>query len=214
MTRRPIDFEPGAIRPVPPDPWATSAHQLEVAADAIDRMDAARQRHAYEMAWSACVDALEQAWVHCYGEAQRRGGRLAPWAGRIVHERRRDPLLRYLIEARHQSQHGGVLLDWNAEQLIIGRGFAGRLYGLHIHRDRTFDADSMPVTPGAPDLAVTSRGLEPRLPTIANRRSGERFEPPRSHRGQDLAEVTPRVVAMHGLSYCQDTLRRARELSG
>ncbi|HEC15960.1 MAG TPA: hypothetical protein ENI99_05215 [Sedimenticola sp.] len=75
-------------------------------------MSGAKDRVTYEREWNEFVDALEEAWNRFYEEGKQLSSKFPPWAGKYIKIRKKDPLLSYLINARHKSQHALLSMDW------------------------------------------------------------------------------------------------------
>jgi len=198
MNRKKIELEKGGIKPVAHGLWVDATQKLQEAEHAIALMETATDRFAFEIGWGRFVDSLEQFWVRFFDEGKVTFSNFQPWAGKIDAKRKSDPLLKYLFQARHQSQHGRIALQWEAPKLSIGQGFSGHLYGLKIFKDGTYDAS--PHQPGGSFPLVHSPG-KPMLPVVVNRKHDQTFNPPTGHDGQPLTDRSPIAAAKIALGY-------------
>src|SRR5687768_17498609 len=107
------------IQPVRRGVWHAAWEKLQEAETAIRRMQDASDRIEYEGGWTQFVDSLEEFWTRFFDEGKQSFTRFQPWAGAFDAERRRDDLLRYLYQARHQSQHGRISLEWGEGRFVI-----------------------------------------------------------------------------------------------
>lgn len=92
--------------------WQRSQEKISLAKAAAHRMSGAKDRVTYEREWNEFVDALEEAWNRFYEEGKQLSSKFPPWAGKYIKIRKKDPLLSYLINARHKSQHALLSMDW------------------------------------------------------------------------------------------------------
>lgn len=163
--------------PTTRNPWGACQQKLGEAKDALGQMEGASDRVAYEDAWLSLVDSLEVAWTRFFGEGKTMSTKFQPWAGEKDSDRRSDPCLRYLIESRHKSQHGGLALVWEEPQVQIAPGFTGHIRTLEGYSDGLFVFDASSSQDGGEErLQVVLEGGAPSLPDIENR--GVVFSPP------------------------------------
>lgn len=211
MTRRRIEMEAGGIFPARHALWGGAFEKLNDAGDAKRLMESPVDRLAFERSWNLFVDALEQAWVRFFDEGKAKFSEFQPWAGAFDAERKRDPLLQYLSQARHQSQHGRVAIEWEEGRLQIAPGFNGHLRSLKIYPDGTFEMDATPLHASLPKARVVHSPGRPLLPQIENKRFKQVFPPPQEHLGRKLTNPSPLQVADLGLNYYRDVFRAGQE---
>ncbi|RJG13561.1 hypothetical protein D3879_10085 [Pseudomonas cavernicola] len=209
MTRKFIQPEKGAIAPTIRDLWDAAREKLGEAETALAEMNAARDRVSYEAAWSQFVDSIEEFWCRFFDEGKTAFTNFQPWAGAIDQERKDDETLQYFYQARHQSQHGRIPMAWEEPQLIIGRGFAGRMYGLRIHPDGSYEPQAEPNNPAGQSLLVEHAPGKPVLPTIENKRHKQNFPAPSTHSGNPIADRSPNAVARLVLDYYERVMNQA-----
>jgi hypothetical protein len=78
--------------------------ELDRAADSIDRLRASNRREEIETQWSAFLTAAGRVFTKLE-QGSKSDPKSQSWFGSKVHERRNDPLLRYLWHARNADEH-------------------------------------------------------------------------------------------------------------
>lgn len=201
MVRRKIEIAPGAIAPTARHLWSAATEKLHEAELGLSQMLNAKDRIEFEQGWTRSIDCIEEFWTRFFHEGRNSFSNFQPWAGAIDAERKNDHLLQYLYQARHQSQHGRIALEWDEGLLQIAPGFNGQLRGLKIFPDGTFELDSTPAHPSVREAHVVFSGGNARLPVIHNRKHKQLFNPPKEHRGVPLHDLSPIHVIRLGLEY-------------
>jgi len=211
MNRKPIDLHPGAIAPVLRRLWHSAAEKLDEAQRGVEQMAAASDRIAFENGWTTFVDSLQEFWVRFFDEGKARFTAFQPWAGAIDATRKKDDLLNYLIQSRHQSQHGHIALKWSEGRLYLAPGFNGWITSTQIFPDGTYQMESTP-TPGSSEVArITHDPGSAELPEIINRQRKQEFPPPSLHCGELIPNKSPIAVARMALFFYANVLRYALE---
>jgi len=172
-------------------------------------MRSAQDRLDYEAGWTQFVDSLEEFWTRFYDEGKKTFSSFQPWAGALDAQRKADDLLKYLYQARHQSQHGRIEIQWGEPRLLIARDFSGHIRGLKVFNDGTYEIDSTPLQPALPDAVVENAPGDPMLPVIENKRFRQTFNPPDAFDGKPLQDSAPATVAQLGLDYYKSVLADA-----
>jgi hypothetical protein len=211
MTRRKIEIAPGALAPIGRQLWAAATEKLQEADSGLLQMTNAKDSIEFEQGWIRSVDCLEQFWTRFFDEGKNQFTNFQPWACAIDAQRKSDPLLHYLYQARHQSQHGRISLEWEEERLQIAPGFNGHIRGLQIFSDGTFNLDAVPAHPSVREAAVVFSGGDARLPIINNRKHKQLFNPPKEHRGMALHGLSPMEAIRLGIEYYVTILNQAFE---
>lgn len=209
MARMFIQPVKGAITPIIRNLWDAAGEKLREAETALAKMQSAHDRVSYEAAWSQFVDSIEEFWCGFFDEGKTTFTSFQPWAGTIVKERKDDDMLQYFYQARHQSQHGRIPMTWEQPQLILGHGFAGRMYGLRIHPDGSYEPRAEPNNSDGHPFLVEHEFGKPILPTIENKRQKQTFPAPSTHNGNPIADRSPNAVARLVLDYYEHVLSRA-----
>lgn len=167
-----------------------------------------QDRVSFEYAWLHCVDGLEEFWAKFYAIGKKHFSNFEPWIGPMNKQRRKYSLLRYLIEAGHQNQHGLINLNWVGGHIRIGQGFNGQISDLVIYKDVSYVADVRPSSfnKGGMDV-VKHHGGEPKLPGIFNRKTKKSFAPPSSKHG---VTHTPQSIIKSGYEHYDDLIKQAQ----
>lgn len=211
MARRKIETRKGAIAPGRRELWEASQEKLCEAEQAINAMKSSRDRVTFERSWADFVDAIEQAWAKFFHEGKRAFSDFQPWAGPRDKERKKDDLLRYLIESRHQSQHGNFSLAWETGSMEVAPGFSGYIKELKIYPNGTYDIEAEPLSDSGPEATVVHDPGKPLLSTIYNRKTKQYFHPPTNHLGKGIGDVRPVNAAKLGLKYYKNLFGEAFE---
>lgn len=209
MTRKRIELEKGGILPVTRGLWSSAAEKLREAEGAVVAMRGATNRIDYEAGWTCFVDSIGEFWTRFFDEGKVTFTDFQPWAGSIVSKRKTDELLTYLYQARHQSQHGRIAIQWAEQKLLIAPTFNGHIRGLKIYPDGTYDIDATPLAPSLPDATIVHSPGAPILPLIENKKHGQTFPVPKAFEGSPLQDASPVGVASVGLDYYRKVLEEA-----
>ena len=209
MARKFIQLEQDAIAPTRRDLWDAAREKIVEAEAALAAMRSARDRVSYEAAWSHLVDSVEEFWCRFFDEGKVSFSDFQPWAGSINRERKTDETLQYFYQARHQSQHGRIPMSWEQPKLIIGRGFAGRMYGLRIHLDGSYEDQTAPNDSCGTPFRVEHASGKPILPTIENKLHRQFFPPPKIHNDNPIVDSSPTAVAQLVIEYYRGVLSQA-----
>jgi hypothetical protein len=210
-----VELQPGAIAPVQRGLWHAAWEKLQEATAGVTHMEDARDRIQYENGWTRLVDSLEEFWTRFFDEGKDTFPSFQPWAGAIDAKRKADPLLAYLYQARHQSQHGQIALEWEAGKICVGGNeFFGTARDLKIFPNGTFQVD-VNKTPGSDARFQTIHDPgKARLPAIVNRKHKQTFQPPSMHLDGSIADLSPINMGKLGLSFYEDVLRQGLEKFG
>ena len=207
-----IELLPGAIAPVARGLWHVACEKLSEAAAGVKHMEEAKNRIEYEAGWTRLVDSLEEFWTRFFDEGKSKFSSFQPWAGAIARKRTADPLLTYLFQARHQSQHGRIALEWDRGKVEIGGGeFFGTIKDLRIAAEGAFEADVNPTAGSGAKFKVILNPGNARLPVVFNKKFKQSYDPPRSHLDKPIADASPITVGRLGVAFYDDLLRQAFE---
>ena len=209
MTRKKIELEHWGIQPISRGRWFAAAEKLYEAEAAIGDMRGAANRIEYEAGWTRFVDSIEEFWTRFFDEGKTEFTGFQPWAGTIIARRKSDELLTYLYQARHQSQHGRIAMQWAEQKLVIAPNFNGHIRGLEIFPDGTYEIDSTPSHPSLPDATIVHAPGKPILPQIENKKFEQSFPAPQTSNGIQLQDASPVGVASQGLAFYRDVLKEA-----
>ena len=209
MTRKKIELEKGGIQPISRGLWFSAAEKLSEAEGAIAAMRGAANRIDYEAGWTCFSDSIEEFWTRFIDEGKTAFTGFQPWAGNIISKRKSDELLTYLYQARHQSQHGRISMQWAEQKLLIAPNFNGHIRGLKVYPDGTYEIDATPLHPSLPDAPIVHSPGEPILPQIENKKHGQTFPAPKTFAGTPLQDTSPLGVANEGLVFYRRVLEEA-----
>jgi hypothetical protein len=189
MVREKIEISQNSLAPTCRPLWHAAVERLHEAETGLQQMKTAKDRVSFEQGWGRSVDSIEEFWTKFFGEGKEKFPNFQPWAGKVVAQRKKDKLLSYLCQARHQNQHGNASLDWDEGKVLIAPDFNGTIQNLAIFPDGTFEMSSKP-TPGS-SVKATLRFIDgnAKLPTITNR--NQIFSPPQQHVGRTYPDLKP-----------------------
>jgi hypothetical protein len=185
-------------------PMPTGSHLLDRPRTALERATAALAAFravgrfgpfdVYEDAWATFLDKLEKVWAKTASACARHPS----WPvleTRYEGFREKDPLLRYMTEARHTDQHTVREVIEDQPIRINDPEFApgNPLHGTPVPKTE----DGTSIVSGIITLSWT----EPKrvLLPVANRR--DRFDPPVEHNGAPLPAYDPVTVAETALRF-------------
>lgn len=185
----------------PADTFARARKELRAAERELGAMRAALAASdwgAYEDAWRGLLSALGQCWNAVQHAGAGRGGQaFARWFSTHSALRKGDPLLRYLHQARHASEHAAAdsAAVRPASVTVRYPQGGGVAHGLVIDvaRNRLYYH-------GSPGAELTSEDERVELVRVQNR--GVWYNPPTQHLGASLAATDPVAVGTAGLAYC------------
>lgn len=199
MGRKKIEIEKGGIRSVNRELWGAAISKMGEARLGISEMERAADQVQFEEGWARFVNSIWEFWVRFYDEGKSEFSNFQPWVGASNSEQN-NQLLRYVKEARHQSQHSRIKLDWGEPILKIAPNFNGHVQRIQIFEDGTYDIESTPA-PGARVAAIVefSPG-DAKLPIIENKNTKEVYDPP---------EASPIEAAEQALKYYEGILEKA-----
>jgi hypothetical protein len=204
-----VELQSGAITPVTRGLWHSASEKLHEAALGITQMESATDRIEYESGWTHFVDSLEEFWSRFFDEGKTKFTDFQPWTGALNAQRKQDPLLHYLYQARHQSQHGRIALAWEEGKLLIAPDFFGTIRDLRINKEGSFEVDANPIGGSNAQVRIVHDSGRPQLPVIENKRYKQTFAPPTVHLSQPLADMSPIHVARLGLAFCENIFHQA-----
>lgn len=210
-----VELLAGAIVPLERGLWHAAWEKLQEAATGIEQMENANNRIEYENGWTRMVDSLEEFWARFFDEGRGTFSSFQPWAGAIDAKRKGDELLAYLYQARHQSQHGRLSLEWGDGEIETGGGeFFGTIRNFKLFSDGTFEADVNKAPGSGASLRTIHEPGKARLPPIENKKHKQLFRPPAEHLGNLIEMPSPINVGRLGVLFYEDVLRKGYEKFG
>ena len=82
-----------------------SREELERAKKTVDKIKHSDSLDEYESLWKDFLHYLEKSWIKAERECQEFKNNFMPWQGKFKNLRKKDPLLRYLKNARDADVH-------------------------------------------------------------------------------------------------------------
>ena len=165
------------------DPLRLPIQELTSAWDAAQRIREAETLDQFNAEWAAVLNHIEKLWVKTGLACSAEKAGFPNWNNPWVNLRKSDPLLCYLIQARHADNHS---VQYLSSQVVGHLLFdpEGRM-GFKM-------LDS-------PELAIDQ---------VINR--GVKYPTPDSHLGQPLNTRDPRVLSVHACNFYAEYLMQAR----
>lgn len=158
----------------------------------------------FEDKWQRFLGHLERVWNKCvnhFGKSPKWNG----WKGRFEIQRRTDPLLSYLTNARGAHEHTVTeITEKKPGSIGIGPGPSGRVHIKHLEigpQGIRGEWDG--------DLAVTF--IPDRVEPAPVKNRGRVYSVPTSHLGVQLMDTSATTFAMHGLAYYQNLVAEAEK---
>jgi hypothetical protein len=181
---------------------------LQAAKAAVDQLKDAGDFPTFCRAWSAFL--VNSNRIHTKLSAGARlNAKSRQWTGR-KQERKKDPLLRYLHQARNSDEHGiEPVAEIVPGSMGIGAtpGASVRLRSLIMTRN-VIVADADP--PEALQVSITP--TDAKLSRVYDDRSDTWYEPPLVHQGRSIAGANPIRVAELAITYLETLLAQAESL--
>lgn len=210
-----VELAEGAVVPISRGLWQAASEKLSEAATGVAQMKHAKNRIDFEGGWTRLVDCLEEFWTRFFDEGKSTFSEFQPWAGAIDAQRKHDSLLSYLYQARHQSQHGRIALEWAEGRNQVGGGdFFGTVRDLRISASGAFEVDVNANAGSDAKFRVVHHPGDARLPVIVNRMHKQSFAAPTHHLDKPVGNVSPIDAGQLGLRFYEDVLQRALEKFG
>lgn len=164
-------------------PLRLSLRELSSACDAATRMHTVKTLEELSVEWASVLDHLEKVWVKTGVTCRQKRKDFDSWNRPWAKLRSSDPLLKYLVQARHADNHSTQeLASFVTGYLIFEKG-------------KPFSFSSL----DEPELAIDQ---------IRNR--GVKYTTPDSHLGNTLNTRDPRRLAVHACHFYGDYLYEVR----
>lgn len=185
--------------------WQAASERLERAANKLKLMESA-----------PTIDALADAWSEFLTEEARFHNKLAKaipagpgkgWLDKIVHQRRSDDLLKYVMHARNADEHGIERIT-AAQPSSTGINFANpRNVSFTFDRGRIITDQKT-----ARGMTIIFNPATIILIPVTDR--GVVYAPPSEHLGAPIASQSPIEVARIVLGYCSNIYEDGRKQFG
>jgi hypothetical protein len=206
-----IETEKGGIKPTKVLPFEVATDRLSRAKECVARMERAADRSAYEKAWNEFVDYLEGSWTAFFHDGKSLSSKFQPWAGKYESQRKKDQMLRYLVQSRHKSQHARIELEWEKGKIRLGSEKEGvSLYrNFKIFSDGSNEIEFESGVPGNKPKVVFEPG-KAMLPMVENTKHKQTFGPPTVHLGKKIGSKSPIDAANLAIAYYQMTYEKGK----
>ena len=186
--------------------------RLDRVREAYQRMDSSANFKDFEPAWVDFITALNT--IHSVLEqGAKDSSQSRKWYGDKKHERRRDPLLRYIHQARNADEHGvEPIIQHDPGGLSIGRGHQTvHINSLVMEQGKIvqYDVTAADGTPILPEVILP----HVKLVTVRDDRFGDQFDPPTQHLGNSLDGGSPLEVATIALKYHEELVGEAASIA-
>ena len=215
MSRKKIEIERDSIAPVQKRLWFSAIEKLHEAKVGLAQMTSATDQISFEQGWTRAVDSLAQFWVRFYDEGASRFSNFQPWAGQQEKKWKNDETLMYLYQARHISQHGRFMFEWDAGELKIAPNFNGHVKTVSVFTDGTFSMNATSLAGAPEETTVRFVGGHATLPVIVNKRGKPReYLPPGVFEGGSYRQLSPAETVKAGIDYYQSILEAALKKFG
>ena len=206
-----IEVSSNALIPNKRGLWGAAEEKLAEVSFGLHQMMEANDRISYENGWIRSVDTLEEFWTSFYDEGVEKYTAFQPWAGKIVKVKKSDQLLQYLYQARHQSQHGRVAMEWENPHTQIAPGYFGHIKNLQVNKDGSFQVEANPLGNTHNEVKLVFNTGNAKLPIIENKKFKQVFNPPEIHLEKNIKNISPAAAVELGLSYYNAVLAIAKE---
>jgi hypothetical protein len=124
-------------------------------------------------------------------------------------KRKKDKILQYLRQSRHQSQHGRIAMNWTEGKLHIAPNFSGHVYSYAVFADGTNTIRAVPDHPSVGEAEIVLSPGDPTLPVIENKKYGQTYPPPTEFNGTEHTVKSPIQVATNGIKFYENVLQKA-----
>lgn len=168
------------------------------------------QRKLQQMQFSTDVSELADAWSDFLDASQRffnkitNGAKGSGWFGKRVIERKTDPLLQYIHQARHADQHGIGDIVLERHLPVINIGGSGTLQKLVI-------GPNMLIRELQHDPSIKVEFQPAGVQLIAVENGNQVYPVPSTHLGKPIASANPIHVAELVCDYMSELLREAEQ---
>jgi hypothetical protein len=180
-----------------------SRARLKLAQQQIDQAGKASSHDEFAGSWYLFLIAAKNVYTSLE-QGAKVSAQSRQWFGAKKNERKTDPLLQYLFQARDDDEHGlGDVTKFQPGSLAIGKASPG--FSSNMSISMSTDALGRPTIhelrshDGLPILIEETRPHSILLPVTG--RGNVTFHPPKEHLGQKLTDSLPLTVGRLGLSY-------------
>ncbi len=198
-----------------PEAIAKARSRLRNAKRAIEQIEQCETYEDFTDHWYTFLTSNKNIYT-----ALNKGAQSFPqsrqWMGAKARERKQDPLLQYLFQARDDDEHGlSEVTKHEPGSLGIGVNKPGISRHMHIRslqiQDGKVSADIRPLD-GKPAL-IELKPSRPVLVRVHGGRGSVPYDPPGEHAGKPLPDQTPLTVATLAIHYMESLIDEAESLS-
>ena len=166
-------------------------------------MKTAESFDVFEEEWRDLLGCLEKVWVKAERGCQKYRNKFQPWQGKYVALRRRDPLLKYLKQARdadnHSIQEVAEVKPGHTTMNFLNRQ-GGYIKHLKINSGRIVHYEGDPMIVKSHPTSVEA---------IRIKNNGQWFNPPIQHMGIPIVSKHPARLGELGISFYESFLAEA-----
>lgn len=177
--------------------------ELQRCNELVGQLGAASTPEELEEKWQRFLGHLERVWNKCqnhFGKSPRWNG----WKARYEMQRRTDPLLSYLVNARGAHEHTVAdITEKKSGSIGLGAGPGGSVHIKHLQIGTSGELRGE----WDGDLAVTFTPERVDATPVVNR--GRTYEVPTSHLGDKLLETSLPSLGRVGFGYYQSLVADA-----
>ena len=149
----------------------------------------------------------------CLEQGAKTESRSRQWFGKKKRERREDPLLQYLHQARNADEHGIAPIarfQPPTARILEGTGNPETIKDIRVSAD-TIKIQYDDTNGNVPHIRITSPAVY--LVPVTDERYGMTFDPPTEHLGKQLENNYPLTVAKLGFAYTENLINEAEQLT-
>ena len=186
------------------EPLKHSKVELRAAARAIQDMDNATDLEIFEHHWKVFLSCIEKLWEKME-KACESSSKFPPWQGKHRRTRKKDPLLRYLKQARNADNHSIQDLNYinSGSFTVIHKDPRTGISGTkHITQDESLKYNQ-------DELFINIFSPHPEVLPVTNK--GVRYDPPKIHLGERIDDLHPSTLAVLGLKFYSELINEAEE---
>lgn len=185
---------------------------------ALEHMRSATSFRQFEIQWSRFLEEGHRVFSKLEKGA-KGGGPSEGWFGRKKHERRTDPLLRYIHHARNSDEHG-IADIVNREAAAVGYDFEAEpnspvTFAIEARVNENGQIEVRNPSLEGPKIIrkqLTVENPKVVLIQVHDDRFNDTFDPPASHMGKALPDAAPITVAAQAATYFATMLDEAEAL--
>jgi hypothetical protein len=178
--------------------------QLGRATQSLTELKGSNDFATIETHWAAFLVAMTRVFTKLE-QGSKTSYKSNAWWGRRVHEKKTDPLLRYLLHARNADEHTlQQITEFNPGRAHVGQPTAQEIADLH----HQLEHETRPhAVLGLAEVVFPHVVLK----EVVDK--GVRFSPPQSHLDVPLTNTSPAHVGDLALAYLEAMIKEAAELA-